>query len=747
MTMNYDLQAESASVKRIRRRMVLRPPPSEDIGDRRYSSHIKCKFCNEHQKTLEQLYHHFSRMHPMRFLYECQECGQQFKTAALLEKHTQTHSLRFAEVVYVIPRKVIDAKVLYHCPVLNCNSQPLSWSMIINHLHFHKPEDCLLCGERISPNPMKTYCTHVSIHIEGGPYLCPYCPSMAHTDLLQFRRHLEVVHNADNKPWVCRFCHKTYKTFPELDLHLLGWHSNKPYCCQYCGQDFSSIVTMEGHMQKHERGATHDQMFEKYKPACVSVFKSTAATTGPSTVKRQLEHLQQIQVIRKDGSVRMINNSDELPKEIKLTPSSPRSILPRILKRPASVVPTQAVTQAVSQSVPKTLLSPGLQLPPGTYHKVFLMKPVQQAASMGMLQVVPLMVSQNGMLPNQNQMFTIPNVLNQNVQSTTNQLTVASQVASQGISVLSNPATVTTSQVVSQGMRVLSNPATVTTSQVTSQGMRVLSNPATVTTRQVPSQGVRVLSNPATVTTSQTVDNTMSLKITDVRGSSVVQEAPYTVIKTKTDEQDSDNDEEEDDSKTSPIVIEPIQDKGKESSKSSKKSSKSDGSQLKVCSYEHCLHVSSSAIDLWVNHYMPKHFKQGSNSEFMCSMCAGLFGSWNWPPMHHSCKKPQWIHVCAECGLLFQNMREKMQHYTSCKHFMSKAAIMKAGMPVDLLSCQYCLAPSPNITVLCLHMMRDHKSLRFNSNVICCEQCPEIRRFLDVKHLWEHNKVSIKIGF
>lgn len=699
-----DLVNETSFIRRIRRRIALRPPAIEDIS---LNIPLRCRHCSLKLPSMKILYIHLFNAHAGEPLYQCVECGTTFNTAAELEAHVPLHSLRHTEVLYRVSQFKRGDNVLFKCPLTDCVSRPLSWSMFINHLHFHWACDCLLCGQRLAPNQIKSFFSHMSVHIEDGPFLCPYCPTLGFRDMPTLKHHFCKMHGAGKLLWKCRFCYQSFGRFASLDLHLLEGHTIRPYACQYCGRDFSSIVSLENHLTDHkERGADHDKLYNKNK------------LCKDATDTRKL-----------------------------LSEARPVSCVPRILQRSRNSTP--------QASVPPSETSSNLNLgkantpnPPKMTNPVNVRNVVNTSARMANVDVTG---SVN--LSNQTR-FSIPTTATQTPAKILYVIkgkdgpqqilgNVGGIVSGNQILSLLNPQQIITGNTIQSAPGTLTHAPQPIITNLPSQKRYLIRTSLIRPTVQLTSTDTSPAPTSSTnidATTGEKNDSsTLGLQISDVRGNADISDKPMESCVGGSSDGGRTDDDDNDNSQISPIVIAPIQDSTDRvgSGKSSEKSS-----ELMVCSYPHCLTVSSSATDLWINHYFPQHFNKTDIFEFMCTKCAGLYVNGDWPPANHSCTNAQWIHICIDCGLLFENQRQKLQHYVQCKGFVPEETIVQAGTVVDPLTCRYCQETASSVKTLCSHMVSQHASHRFYNTLIACEQCTEIKRFVHVDHLWSHYEVK-----
>ena len=80
----------------------------------------------------------------------------------------------------------------------------------------------------------------------SGQYTaCTFCHHSfaSHEELV---RHI-TTHRQEERPFVRRICHKTFKQQVHEDAHVKTYTNNRPYICEHCGQPFKQ----SGHLKHH----------------------------------------------------------------------------------------------------------------------------------------------------------------------------------------------------------------------------------------------------------------------------------------------------------------------------------------------------------------------------------------------------------------------------------------------------------------------------------------------------------------
>ena len=169
----------------------------------------KCPHCSTFCKTeagmLRHMKRHESGADPV---YQCDQCGRQFKTAGALKSHTDTHS---TERPYVCK---------------TCAKAFRTIRQLQQHELVHSEEKrfcCDTCGARFSV--LSSFQVHQRRHTGEKPFSCEDC-GKAFTSSTQLKAHVIVIHT-DLKPFSCPVCPLKFGLRKAMRRHVKDRHGAK----------------------------------------------------------------------------------------------------------------------------------------------------------------------------------------------------------------------------------------------------------------------------------------------------------------------------------------------------------------------------------------------------------------------------------------------------------------------------------------------------------------------------------------
>jgi len=222
-----------------------------------------CEHCCEsfsHRTSLEA---HERTIHFENFKFNCRLCDYPCITSNKSTLHATKHS-RYSRhrcechgfffnsfIEYKFHLKTQQGALLNWNTCGDCEKEFLNSRMMDNH-HCRKRNANILC--HLCPKKHKSSTElkrHMAHHHEMKPYLCSMCPKIFYSE--GARKHHENTTHAKERPFLCDRCAVSFKTGPELLIHLRIHGTNKPFKCDLCdGATFRDRISLGTHYLKHE---------------------------------------------------------------------------------------------------------------------------------------------------------------------------------------------------------------------------------------------------------------------------------------------------------------------------------------------------------------------------------------------------------------------------------------------------------------------------------------------------------------
>ncbi|OXA45956.1 zinc finger protein 227 [Folsomia candida] len=267
---------------------------------------VKCEVCRKPYKNRLVLNVHFRMQHgPYKKIYRCKICHKEFSTSQSIKKHMAAmHStkprprlpctfsgcdksfLNKDDVTQHFKMNHTENPRRFRCTL--CDKKFKYPRDLNEHLMYHTKEKaykCATCGKGF-PKKSKL-ARHELTHLERSSrklHKCPLCQKefslvenlRAHTKNIHntaterprfpctsgtcdrtfltkgtLAKHFEVEHSENPVRFPCTYCEKEFKTWPELDLHILTHTKEKPYKCATCKKSFAQKNKLHRHQETH----------------------------------------------------------------------------------------------------------------------------------------------------------------------------------------------------------------------------------------------------------------------------------------------------------------------------------------------------------------------------------------------------------------------------------------------------------------------------------------------------------------
>lgn len=225
------------------------------------SENISCKICNEKfGRNLSGYKKHMVSVHkePENSIYECPICLRKFGYNKHLIQHVRIHlgmklfkcdkcGIRYGREETLKRHLMMHSnKRPYACSV--CPKSFTRAEYLVAHMQAHNRTRhvCDKCGVICSSKFNLEI--HIKKHAEEKPFVCELCnKSFVRSDFLD--NHMEVIHKR-NKP-KCTICNKSFSRKDVLKRHMTT-HSKPTFDCKFCLRSFSRKDRLISHKKTHE---------------------------------------------------------------------------------------------------------------------------------------------------------------------------------------------------------------------------------------------------------------------------------------------------------------------------------------------------------------------------------------------------------------------------------------------------------------------------------------------------------------
>ncbi|KAK7086879.1 hypothetical protein SK128_020946 [Halocaridina rubra] len=207
-----------------------------------------CSYCHKGFKRKNALKRHFQNIHTGSPDHVSCECGKQFSSQDIMEKHQES----------------CGNLSVYSCP--NCCILYKTQSSLESHMLLHREDEvkiaanswpftCHLCEDRFSSKVSLN--NHLTQTHSTHNVKCNLCNKTFKTDHF-LMGHILRKHKIGNKEFPCKVCNKVFMISKDLRRHMQSHNPERMYKCSVCEKKFKLYSTLQFHMKAHSKDKPYD---------------------------------------------------------------------------------------------------------------------------------------------------------------------------------------------------------------------------------------------------------------------------------------------------------------------------------------------------------------------------------------------------------------------------------------------------------------------------------------------------------
>jgi KRAB domain-containing zinc finger protein len=192
---------------------------------------IQCTICNKIFMFQFNLREHMFIHSNTEKLFNCEQCNKSFRTQMLLKLHTLNH----------------PTERQFQCNV--CAKRFGYKHLLEVHMRLHtgeRPFKCDKCSKGFRSTHSLTL--HMDTHLDERKFTCEVCGT-AFKAASYLRKHMVLHGEARHK---CTYCSKCFKIKSSLLNHIRTHTGEKPFSCETCGMSFPKKSALNDHSWTHK---------------------------------------------------------------------------------------------------------------------------------------------------------------------------------------------------------------------------------------------------------------------------------------------------------------------------------------------------------------------------------------------------------------------------------------------------------------------------------------------------------------